>query len=102
MGKVKLAVSSITGEKIAIKIIPRHTSMAAAQQQLEKEKKKEQAQGKEIEGIVPSKSFIGKAKAKDISKEVRTIREASIVLLLHHPYVCGMKSMLVYPVSRLI
>lgn len=45
----------------------------------------------------PSESFLAKAYAKDLSKEVRIIREASIVLLLHHPYVAGMKNMLVYP-----
>ena len=45
----------------------------------------------------PSQSFLAKAYAKDLSKEVRTIREASIVLLLHHPYIAGMRSMLVYP-----
>jgi serine/threonine protein kinase len=45
----------------------------------------------------PSPSYLEKAHQKDLSKEVRTIREASIVLLLHHPYVCGMKSMHVYP-----
>ncbi|KAA1126505.1 serine/threonine-protein kinase KIN2 [Puccinia graminis f. sp. tritici] len=107
MGKVKLAISSITGEKIAIKIIPRHTSLSAAQQQLEKDKNKENHSGPsstrdhkdntKSQPITPSPSFIEKAKNKDISKEIRTIREASIVLLLHHPYVCGMKSMLVYP-----
>lgn len=45
----------------------------------------------------PSESFLSKAYAKDLSKEVRTIREASIVLLLHHPYIAGLKSMMVYP-----
>jgi len=49
------------------------------------------------EGKDPNQSFLAKAHAKDLSKEVRTIREASIVLLLHHPYIAGMKSMLVYP-----
>ncbi|POW21511.1 hypothetical protein PSHT_02314 [Puccinia striiformis] len=102
MGKVKLAISSITNEKIAIKIIPRHTSLSAAQQQLiEKDKKKENHHSsnsrRKSQSITPSASFIEKAKNKDLSKEIRTIREASIVLLLHHPYVCGMKSMLVYP-----
>ncbi|WAR54713.1 hypothetical protein PtB15_4B330 [Puccinia triticina] len=107
MGKVKLAISSVTGEKIAIKIIPRHTSLSAAQQQIDKEKNKENHSGtssardhgkdSKSQPITPSPSFIEKAKNKDISKEIRTIREASIVLLLHHPYVCGMKSMLVYP-----
>ncbi|KAH9810545.1 hypothetical protein DFH28DRAFT_902751 [Melampsora americana] len=90
MGKVKLAISSITGEKIAIKIIPRHTSLTAAQQQVEKSKELK-------DDGVNATTHLEKAKIKDLSKEVRTIREASIVLLLHHPYVCGMKSMLVYP-----
>ncbi|EGG08521.1 uncharacterized protein MELLADRAFT_115980 [Melampsora larici-populina 98AG31] len=90
MGKVKLAISSVTGEKIAIKIIPRHTSLTAAQQQVEKSKELK-------EDGVNGSNYLEKAKIKDQGKEVRTIREASIVLLLHHPYVCGMKSMLVYP-----
>lgn len=106
MGKVKLAISSVSGEKIAIKIIPRHTSLSAAQQQIEREKNKENTLGgpsttndKDSTPLTSTltPSFIEKAKSKDISKEIRTIREASIVLLLHHPYVCGMKSMLVYP-----
>ncbi|KAI9608267.1 hypothetical protein KEM48_003401 [Puccinia striiformis f. sp. tritici PST-130] len=103
MGKVKLAISSITNEKIAIKIIPRHTSLSAAQQQLiEKDKNNKENHHssnsrRKSQSITPSASFIEKAKNKDLSKEIRTIREASIVLLLHHPYVCGMKSMLVYP-----
>jgi serine/threonine protein kinase len=39
---------------------------------------------------------IAKAIAKDVSKEIRTIREASISLLLHHPYICGMREMIVH------
>jgi serine/threonine protein kinase KIN1/2 len=39
---------------------------------------------------------IAKALAKDASKETRTIREASISLLLHHPYICGMREMIVH------
>ncbi|PLW14917.1 hypothetical protein PCANC_14770 [Puccinia coronata f. sp. avenae] len=108
MGKVKLAISSITGEKIAIKIIPRHTSLSAAQQQQDKDNKNKENHSSSSPSTrrdnkdqkntgTPSHSFLEKAKNKDISKEIRTIREASIVLLLHHPYVCGMKSMLVYP-----
>lgn len=33
---------------------------------------------------------------KDESKEIRTVREASISLLLHHPYICGMRDFLVH------
>ena len=136
MGKVKLAVSVNTGEKVcydcsglrscvlsyfqvAVKIIPRYTSTAAAQQQISErtasllrhQRRKSSSfngdvssdgqGGSDIEGAEEmanrNASFLAKAHAKDLSKEVRTIREASIVLLLHHPYVCGMKSMHVYP-----
>ena len=30
---------------------------------------------------------------------MRTVREGSLCLLLHHPYVCGMREMMIYPVS---
>jgi hypothetical protein len=86
MGKVKLGVKMGNGEKVAIKIIPRHTSLAAAQH------------GKPgSEAVTPTASFLAKAAAKDHSKEVRTIREGSLQLLLHHPYVCGMREMMIHP-----
>ena len=97
--------------------MPRFTSTAAAQQQLQEKQIAEQrktakrlaaielsgspklngASPPEANDLKPSSSFIEKAQAKDLSKEIRTIREASISLLLFHPYVCGMKSMHVYP-----
>lgn len=61
-----------------------------------KEKEKGEAGDKSKESstpLPPTQSFIARAHAKDLSKEIRTIREASIVLLLHHPYVCGMKEL---------
>ncbi|BGP36933.1 Serine/threonine-protein kinase [Rhodotorula kratochvilovae] len=107
MGKVKLGVSQVTGEKVAIKIIPRFTSTAAAQRQAEQARHDQQqalavspadpgaaAASKKAE---PTASFIAKAASKDASKEVRTVREGSLCLLLHHPYICGMREMLVYP-----
>lgn len=154
MGKVKLGVSSVSGEKVshnrtflqalklvhfanlmshlvwlsqvAIKIIPRYTSTAAAHRPPPPPVTpaangsaaagtaahdegattssgappapvaKEQQQ---IATTKPTASFLAKAAAKDQSKEIRTMREGSLVLLLHHPYVCGMKSMVLYPVS---
>jgi len=42
----------------------------------------------------PSKDASGRS--KDESKEIRTVREASISLLLHHPYICGMRDFLVH------
>ncbi|KAJ7218870.1 hypothetical protein B0H12DRAFT_327087 [Mycena haematopus] len=62
MGKVKLATHNITGEKLAVKILPRTTSTAP----------------------------------KDASKETRTLREAALSMLLHHPYICGMREMIVH------
>lgn len=120
MGDSLLAKLMAT-RQFAIKIIPRFTSTAAAHQQHAAQAAKE-AERAEAHGSPgrrpstnakssgsrsalspggaadgPSNSFLAKAHAKDMSKEVRTIREASIVMLLHHPYIAGMKSMLVYP-----
>ncbi|CAO1635952.1 unnamed protein product [Sympodiomycopsis kandeliae] len=89
MGKVKLGVKMGSGEKVAIKIIPRHTSIAAAQNP------KANSEGKMPPA--PTESYLAKAAAKDHSKEVRTIREGSLQILLHHPYVCGMREMIIHP-----
>ncbi|KDN48463.1 Pkinase-domain-containing protein [Tilletiaria anomala UBC 951] len=146
MGKVKLGVKMGNGEKVAIKIIPRHTSVAAAhhaaqkaalkqQQQQAKQQQQLQQAGASTSGsgvgastvgqgggisatavavggggsagdhgtstndkpIQPSPSYLQKAYAKDQSKEIRTIREGSLQLLLHHPYVCGMREMIIHP-----
>ncbi|SPO32067.1 related to serine/threonine-specific protein kinase KIN1 [Ustilago trichophora] len=93
MGKVKLGVKMGNGEKVAIKIIPRHTSMAAAQspRAAVDENGKPQPQPPP-----PSASFLAKAAAKDHSKEIRTIREGSLQILLHHPYICGMREMMIH------
>ncbi|KGQ01552.1 CAMK/CAMKL/KIN1 protein kinase [Paracoccidioides lutzii Pb01] len=65
MGKVKLAKNLETGEQVAVKIIPRHST--------------EEHRGNRD------------AERADRSKEIRTAREAAIVTLLNHPYVCGMR-----------
>ncbi|KAF3000172.1 serine/threonine-protein kinase KIN2 [Curvularia kusanoi] len=65
MGKVKLAKHNETGEQVAVKIVPRQS-----QDQHQSAADRERA---------------------DHSKEVRTAREAAIVSLLNHPYVCGMR-----------
>ncbi|KAJ9112601.1 hypothetical protein QFC19_000621 [Naganishia cerealis] len=80
MGKVKLVVHQHTGEKCAVKIIPRYTPQTRA------------ASGEKYQ----SEEEAAKATARDASKETRTIREASISLLLHHPYICGMREMIVH------
>jgi serine/threonine protein kinase len=70
MGKVKLGVNVHTQERCAVKIVPRHRDD-------------------------PSK-VDSSGRSKDESKEIRTVREASISLLLHHPYICGMRDFLVH------
>ncbi|KAG4033425.1 hypothetical protein MFRU_005g04320 [Monilinia fructicola] len=67
MGKVKLARKSEGGEQVAVKIVPRgSTDDNHNQSRADKER-------------------------ADHSKEVRTAREAAIVTLLDHPYICGMR-----------
>ncbi|CDW98623.1 hypothetical protein, partial [Sporisorium scitamineum] len=93
MGKVKLGVKMGNGEKVAIKIIPRHTSMAAAQ--APRAAVDEHGKPQPL-APPPTASFLAKAAAKDQSKEIRTIREGSLQILLHHPYVCGMREMMIH------
>ncbi|KAG5645296.1 hypothetical protein DXG03_006485 [Asterophora parasitica] len=71
MGKVKLATHNVTGEKLAVKILPRTHP-----------------------GAPPSND--AKQASKDASKEIRTLREAALSMLLHHPYICGMREMIVH------
>jgi hypothetical protein len=65
MGKVKLAKNLETGEQVAIKIVPRQST----------DEHRNQADRDRA----------------DHSKEIRTAREAAIVSLVMHPYICGMK-----------
>lgn len=34
--------------------------------------------------------------SKDASKEIRTLREAALSMLLYHPYICGMREMIIH------
>ncbi|EJD36446.1 Pkinase-domain-containing protein [Auricularia subglabra TFB-10046 SS5] len=75
MGKVKLAHHIVTGERVAIKIVPRAPPPDP------------HATGPEA----------AKQAAKDANKELRTVREAAMAMLVQHPYICGMREMLVQP-----
>ncbi|KAK0305486.1 Serine/threonine-protein kinase [Friedmanniomyces endolithicus] len=66
MGKVKLARNKETGEQVAVKIVPRQSNDGEHHTQAERDR-------------------------ADRSKEVRTAREAAIVTLVDHPYICGMR-----------
>ncbi|KAL1943622.1 hypothetical protein VTO73DRAFT_4067 [Trametes versicolor] len=76
MGKVKLAHHNITGEKLAVKILPRVPPSGTAN--------------------APTSEAAAKQASKDASKEIRTIREAALSMLLHHPYICGMREMIIH------
>ncbi|KAG6331469.1 hypothetical protein ID866_7622 [Astraeus odoratus] len=79
MGKVKLAIHNVTDEKLAVKILPRvHPSTSIPN------------------GSNATPEAIAKQASKDASKEIRTIREAALSMLLHHPYICGMREMIVH------
>ncbi|KAK5160863.1 hypothetical protein LTR04_004430 [Oleoguttula sp. CCFEE 6159] len=65
MGKVKLARNQETGEQVAVKIVPRQSTDE-------------------------HRNSADRERA-DHSKEVRTAREAAIVMLVDHPYICGMR-----------
>ncbi|KAI9758148.1 MAG: hypothetical protein M4579_003180 [Chaenotheca gracillima] len=66
MGKVKLAKKLETGEQVAVKIVPRQSTEEGNPSARERER-------------------------QDNSKEIRTAREAAIVSLLDHPYICAMR-----------
>ncbi|KZW01457.1 Pkinase-domain-containing protein [Exidia glandulosa HHB12029] len=77
MGKVKLAYHTSTGERLAVKIVPRPNAASSTSATTP------EAQAKQI--------------AKDASKEIRSVREASLSMLLYHPYICGMREFIVQP-----
>ncbi|WFD02522.1 non-specific serine/threonine protein kinase [Malassezia obtusa] len=95
MGKVKYGCHKVTGEKVAVKIIPRHTSVNAVQHQA-REKAKRYPMPPTDKPSPELAQALQRAAAKDKSKEVRILREGSLQLLLRHPYICGMREMIVH------
>ena len=92
MGKVKFGYCKTDGQKVAVKIVPRNTSLNAVKQSRGKSKHSGLSMTEdELEAT------INRAKAKDFSKEVRVIREASLQMLLRHPYVCRMREFITHP-----
>ncbi|KAF2486789.1 hypothetical protein BDY17DRAFT_239919, partial [Neohortaea acidophila] len=72
MGKVKIARNAETGEQVAIKIVPRQSTEGEHRTEAERQR-------------------------ADQSKETRTAREAAIVTLVDHPYICGMRDVVRTP-----
>jgi serine/threonine protein kinase KIN1/2 len=68
----------MTATKLAVKILPRVQPNTAA----------------ETNGT--TESAAAKQATKDASKEIRTLREAALSMLLHHPYICGMREMIIH------
>ncbi|EJT98171.1 Pkinase-domain-containing protein [Dacryopinax primogenitus] len=91
MGKVKLATHNVTGEKLAIKIVPR--SPSALPPNAHAGSSSLPPQTAQVAAVINPND----PKSKEASKEIRTIREASLSLLLHHPYICGMRELIVHP-----
>ncbi|KAB5588399.1 hypothetical protein CTheo_8161 [Ceratobasidium theobromae] len=77
MGKVKLAIHTPSGQKLAVKIVPRVSTHSSGQPM--------------------TASQLAKAQAKDASKEIRHVREAALSMLLYHPYICGMREIITHP-----
>ncbi|PPR05012.1 hypothetical protein CVT24_010205 [Panaeolus cyanescens] len=82
MGKVKLATHNITGEKLAVKILPRVYPNPPPQ-----------TNGS---SNTANNDSATRQANKDASKEIRTLREAALSQLLYHPYICGMREMIVH------
>ncbi|KAF8329805.1 uncharacterized protein EI90DRAFT_2996982 [Cantharellus anzutake] len=82
MGKVKLAINNVNGEQLAVKIVSRKAAMVANN-------------NNDPNDPPPTASFI-KAASKEASKEIRTVREASLSMLLYHPYICGMREFIIH------
>ncbi|KAF8151789.1 hypothetical protein B0H34DRAFT_664444 [Crassisporium funariophilum] len=82
MGKVKLATHNITGEKacLAVKILPRvHPNPPPT-----------------TNGSGGNTDSASRQASRDASKEIRTLREAALSMLLYHPYICGMREMIIH------
>ncbi|KAK9455492.1 hypothetical protein V1511DRAFT_521240 [Dipodascopsis uninucleata] len=82
MGKVKLARHRRTGELAAVKIIPRYVPEG---QMIHHHRR----------NSVVNKGDVQNKSSSDESKEIRTIREAAIVSLLDHRYICGVREVMV-------
>lgn len=78
MGKVKLGIHTTTGEKVAVKIVRRANF---------------QINGFTSSGKPRTKEQMIKEKAKEETRELRTIREAHIMMLLRHPHIVQLKNL---------
>ncbi|KAJ3496704.1 hypothetical protein NLJ89_g10446 [Agrocybe chaxingu] len=47
-------------------------------------------------GTTANNDSAARQASRDASKEIRTLREAALSMLLYHPYICGMREMIVH------
>lgn len=92
MGKVKYGVCKLDQRKVAVKIIPRHTSVTGVLQHGRGKPKHPNHSATDAE----MNAALSRAASKDASKEVRIVREGSLQMLLIHPYICRMREMIVH------
>lgn len=92
MGKVKYGICKSDQRKVAVKIIPRHTSVTGVLQHGRGKPKHPNHAATEAE----MNAALSRAASKDASKEVRIVREGSLQMLLMHPYICRMREMIVH------
>ncbi|GAN01301.1 hypothetical protein MAM1_0006c00734 [Mucor ambiguus] len=78
MGKVKLGVHVVSGEKVAVKIVRRANF---------------QINGFTSSGKPRTKEQMIKEKVKEETRELRTIREAHIMMLLRHPHIVQLRNL---------
>ncbi|KAJ1555040.1 serine/threonine-protein kinase KIN2 [Nowakowskiella sp. JEL0078] len=89
MGKVKLAVHNITGEKFACKVIPRPAGSPPVDEMIGPTTSiRDLPAANEIVLIQPKKT--------DDTKETRIIREAAILLLLDHPHIVKLHDIVLF------
>ncbi|KAL4401437.1 Serine/threonine-protein kinase [Malassezia pachydermatis] len=92
MGKVKYGYCKADKRRVAVKIIPRHTSVNGVMQSRAKNKQPSSSTQSQSE----ADAALSRAAAKDASKEVRIVREGHLQMLLLHPYICRMREMIVH------
>ncbi|KAI8644503.1 kinase-like domain-containing protein, partial [Parasitella parasitica] len=78
MGKVKLGIHVVSGEKVAVKIVRRANF---------------QINGFTSSGKPRTKEQMIKEKVKEETRELRTIREAHIMMLLRHPHIVQLRNL---------
>ena len=96
MGKVKLATHNVTEERVRRTTTPLRVVLTFSSQLAIKILPRVHPSTSLPNGSNASPEAIAKQASKDASKEIRTIREAALSMLLHHPYICGMREMIIH------